>query len=211
MKIGSTPGEDFDKTLAPNGRLTCVARWLPRDRADRLFECLRNDIDWQSRTIRMFGRKVVQPRLLAFQGDPGVCYRYSGGDYEALPWHPAIELIRNRLQIELATVFNSVLVNLYRDGRDCMGWHSDNERELGRNPTIASVSLGQRRRFLLRSRTEPARTIELEPDSGSLLVMAGDLQHAWKHQVPRTARTVGPRINLTFRRIQPSVASGPCG
>lgn len=197
------PSENFDKTVAPGGRLILARRWLPRERARSLIERLRDEVDWQSRTIRMFGREILQPRLLSFQGDPGICYRYSGGDYEALPWHPALELIRNRLAIELGVVLNSVLVNLYRDGRDSMGWHSDDEPELGRNPTIASISLGQERRFVLRSRSLPKRTIELVPPHGSLLVMAGDLQHAWQHQVPRTARLVGPRINLTFRRVLP--------
>lgn len=202
MKFRSMPGEDFDKMVAPDGRLTSTGRWIPGARADMLFQQLSHEVDWQSRTIRIFGREIVQPRLLAFQGDPGIRYRYSGGDYEALPWHPAIEMIRNRLEIELGVRFNSVLINLYRDGRDCMGWHADDEPELGQNPAIASVSLGQKRRFVLRSRALPRQSIELVPPHGSLLVMAGDIQHAWQHQVPRTARAVGPRINLTFRRIR---------
>lgn len=205
MNERSTPSEGFVKTLPPNGRLVYRPGWLNDEDSGadpaHLFERLLEDVDWESRTITMFGRRVEQPRKIAFQGDAGVIYRYSNDDYVAARWHPAVRALRDRLEREWGTRFNSVLMNLYRDGRDGMGWHADDEPELGPRPEIASISLGQVRRFLLRSRADPSEKIELQLASGSLLLMGGDLQQAWQHQVPKTARKVGPRINLTFRRI----------
>ncbi len=203
MKKRSRSGEGSVNDLPPGGRLVCKPDWLqPRSALD-LFEALRTEIDWQSRTVKMFGRELRQPRLIAFQGDEGVIYRYSGGDYRAAPWHPCVRRLRDRLADELRVDFNSVLINLYRDGADGMGWHADDEPELGRDPTIASVSLGASRRFLIRNRHERSLRFEYTLATGSLVVMEGDLQHHWQHQIPKTARPTGPRINLTFRRIQP--------
>jgi len=162
---------------------------------------LRDEVDWQQRTIRIFGREHLQPRLISFMGDAGIRYRYSGGCYDAAPWHPLLSKLLRLLERDLGIRFNSVLANLYRDGRDAMGWHADDELELGRAPTIASLSLGAVRRFMLRARADRARKFELQPQPGSLLIMRGGLQQYWQHQVPKTARPVGARINLTFRRI----------
>jgi alkylated DNA repair dioxygenase AlkB len=156
----------------------------------------------------MFGRTLMQPRLIRFMGEAGVEYRYSGGRHDAAPWHPALTPLLERLQRACPPGFNCVLLNLYRDGRDSMGWHADDEPELGPRPTIASISLGAVRRFQLRSLAQPRQRFEIQPEHGSLLVMSGSLQDNWQHQVPKTARPVGPRINLTFRRI-PSSASLP--
>lgn len=201
MKNQSRNSEGRVKSLPPAGRLRLLEHWLAAESASRLFDRLHAEIDWQARTIRMFGRVVEQPRRIAFQGDAGVVYRYSGDDYHARPWHPSVETLRDRLAEEFGTVFNSVLINLYRDGADSMGWHADDEPELGRNPVVASISLGEVRRFVLRRNDERSRRVELTPAHGSLLLMDGDVQHAWQHQVPRTAKPVGPRINLTFRSI----------
>ncbi len=203
MKKRSRSGEQCVKTLPPDGRLIHDADWLQPPAALDLFETLRDGIDWQCRTLKMFGREVKQPRLIAFQGDEGVVYRYSGGDYRAAPWHPDVLRLRDRLVDDLEVGFNSALINLYRDGADGMGWHADDEPELGRDPTIASISLGAPRRFVLRNRDERSLRWEIELVSGSLVVMEGDLQHHWQHQVPKTARPAGPRINLTFRRVLP--------
>jgi len=143
----------------------------------------------------------MQPRKIAFQGDPGVSYAYSGDAYNAEPWHKDLVALRTDIERQADCPFNCVLLNLYRDGRDSMGWHSDDEAELGSCPTIASVSLGAVRRFVLRCRDDKRKRIEIEPVHGSLIIMRGDLQHYWQHAVPKTARDVKPRINLTFREI----------
>lgn len=189
------------KTMPPDGVIDYRPAALSRDEADALFSVLRAEANWQQRAIQMFGRRVMQPRLICFMGDVGVDYCYSGDRLSAPGWHPAVLELRDRLTDVLNVPFNSVLVNAYRDGRDSMGWHADDEPELGRCPTIASISLGAVRRFRLRSKHD-RETLTLEPEHGSLIVMRGDLQHHWQHQVPRTARKVGWRINLTFRQIE---------
>lgn len=201
MNFKSTKHEGFVKALEPDGLLDYRPGWLAGDQADAFCRCLAEQIAWQSRTITLFGRTMLQPRLLCFMGDAGVHYRYSNDNYRACAWHPAVLELKQRLQRELDAEFNSVLLNLYRNGRDSMGWHSDDEPELGRNPMIASVSLGAVRRFVLRPVRDRSKRLELAPAHGSLIVMSGDLQHHWQHQVPRTAAAVGARINLTFRRI----------
>lgn len=210
MNEQSTSSEGFVKTLPPDGRLHYEPRWLEAPgcgpSAEELFRRLFDEVDWESRTIMMFGRRLEQPRRIAFQGEAGVVYRYSNDDYVARAWHPLLRSVRDRLEGDTGTRFNSVLMNLYRDGRDGMGWHADDEPELGPRPTIASISLGAVRRFVLRSRADRSEKIDLRLAPGSLLIMGGDLQQAWQHQVPKTARPVGPRINLTFRRILPSAA-----
>lgn len=173
---------------------------------DRDAEAWRADlvanVSWERQTLRIFGRAVPVPRLSAWYGDPGATYAYSGIRLEPLPWLPALSEIRRRLEGAVGCGFNSVLLNLYRDGRDGMGWHSDDEPELGREPTIASLSLGATRRFLLRHRERrELPTLELRPTNGSLILMSGATQRYWKHQVPKTTRPTEPRLNLTFRAI----------
>jgi len=159
------------------------------------------DLAWRSRTITMFGKKMMQPRKIVFQGDPGISYAYSGGTYRAEPWHRDLMVLRDEIEQAAACRFNCVLGNLYRDGRDSMGWHSDDEAELGSHPTIASVSLGGVRRFVLRSRQDKRRRVEIQPAHGSLMIMRGDVQRCWQHALPKTARHVQARINLTFREV----------
>jgi alkylated DNA repair dioxygenase AlkB len=193
-------GERVDLTLPPQGRLRYLPDWLERSEASRVFSCLERGLDWRQRPIRMFGREVLQPRLVCFYGEPGVRYRYSGVTLEAQPWDGELQTLSCRLSAAVGESFNSVLCNLYRDGRDSMGWHADNEPELGRDPVIASLSFGETRRFRLKPRGGGAsRHLDLE--HGSLLIMSGDLQHHWLHELPKSRRATGPRINLTFRRI----------
>ncbi len=172
--------------------------WLAAGEAGALFEALRTGLPWTNHPVRLFGREVPAPRLSAWIGD--AAYRYSGLLREPAPWTPPLAALRDRLSAELGTPFNSVLANLYRDGADAMGWHADDEPELGAAPVIASLSLGATRRFLLRARQGDAR-LALELPHGSLLVMAGGTQSAYRHALPRTRRPLGPRINLTFRRV----------
>ena len=169
--------------------------------ADRLFATLRTGADWRQEEIVLFGQQRRVPRLVAWYGDPGARYAYSGVDHEPLPWIPPLTELKQRVETLAGHAFNSVLLNLYRDGRDGMGWHADDEPELGRDPVIASLSLGATRRFRLRHRRRRQDTVALDLEHGSLLMMGGATQHHWVHAVPKTARPVGERINLTFRRV----------
>ncbi len=168
--------------------------------ADRLFTVLRKEITWEQHALTLYGRTMPTPRLTAWMGD-GV-YRYSGIVNEPGLWPEALAELRERLRDQLSVDFNSCLANLYRDGTDSMGYHSDNEPELGPRPTIASVSLGERRRFVLRHRTSGARW-SWDLGHGDLLVMRDESQSDYAHAVPKTSRPVGPRMNLTFRRFRP--------
>lgn len=157
-------------------------------------------VPWESTRIPMFGREVEEPRLSAWIADPGVTYRYSGRDRVVHPWSDDLSGLRRRVEEAAGTSFNGVLANLYRDGHDHMGWHSDDERSLGPDPVIASVSLGAERRFDFRHR-ETGQTVSTVLPHGSLLVMSGAAQRSWKHRIPKSARVTEPRINLTFRRL----------
>jgi alkylated DNA repair dioxygenase AlkB len=184
-----------------------VRLWRPAfrpDEADELLALLRTRIDWQQEDIVIFGESRRVPRLVAWHGDPGTAYTYSGTAHEPLPWTPELQRIRQRVEELTAHRFNSVLLNLYRDGNDGMGWHADDEPELGREPVIASVSLGATRRFKLRHRRMRVAASTLDLAHGDLLLMAGQTQHSYVHAVPKTARPVGTRVNLTFRWIRPS-------
>lgn len=194
----------FSDLALPDADLRFDAAWLDGAAADALLAALHRDIAWEIHRIRLFGRSVDSPRLSCWIGDPEAVYAYSGARFQPRPWPQALLPIRERLRRETGIAFNSVLANLYRDGRDAMGWHSDDERELGPRPTIASLSLGGERRFVLKHRADPARKLALPLPHGSLLLMAGDTQRHYRHALPRTARPAMPRINLTFRRILPS-------
>ena len=185
----------------PDAQLAHDPHWLTPDAAHALFTSLRHEVAWEVHRIRLFGREVDSPRLSCWIGDADAGYRYSGTYFEPRPWPPLLQPIRARLARELGIAFNSVLANLYRSGADSMGWHSDDERELGARPVIASLSLGAERRFVLKHRREPERKLAIALGPGSLLVMSGDTQRLYRHSLPRTARAVGERINLTFRVV----------
>ena len=191
-----------------DGELAWAPGWLEPGAADALLEDLRDRVPWEVHRIRLFGREHASPRLSCWIGDPEAVYRYSGTVFQPHPWPASLAALRNRLQEAVGARFNSVLANRYRDGRDAMGWHSDNEPELGPTPVIASVSLGATRRFVLRHRGEPSRKVALELAHGSLLVMRGATQRHWQHALPRTAKGVGERVNLTFREILGAGTSG---
>ena len=155
-------------------------------------------------TFTMFGRTVRVPRLIAWHGDPGCRYRYSGQTYEPAPWTPGLARLRACLVARTGIAWNAVLANYYRDGADSVGWHADDERELGPakdDVAIASLSLGATRRFVMRHRTSGDRRA-FELGDGSLLVMRGRTQQHWRHALPKTAAAVAPRLNLTFRVIR---------
>ena len=187
----------------PDGQLNFEPQWLPRAEADQLLAAVMDTVRWETHRIRMFGREVDSPRLSCWIGDPGASYVYSRTRFEPRPWPPALQALRSRIDAVAGVVMNSVLANLYRDGKDAMGWHSDDEPELGPRPVIASLSLGGTRRFAFKHRRDPAKKFALDLPHGSLLLMSGDTQANWRHALPRTTRTVPPRLNLTFRRIKP--------
>lgn len=193
-RIGSSAGP---RNLLPcDGEVLLFEQALAEPEADRLLDELRAITPWRQETATVMGRRVAIPRLTAWHGEAG--YVYSGIRMEPAPWNAPLLELKGLAERLAARPFNSVLLNLYRDGRDSVSWHADNEPGLGREPVIASISLGAVRRFQLRHRHRNER-IALDLPHGSCLVMAGASQHHWLHQLPKTARPVGPRINLTFR------------
>ena len=161
-----------------------------------------NEICWRNDKIKMFGKVMDQPRKVAWYGDQGVEYTYSGIKMKALEWSPVLKILKLRLEEFLGVNFNSVLINLYRDGNDYMSWHSDDEKELGKNPVIASVSLGCERDFLFRMKSNKLEKVKILLKNGSLLVMQSETQHFWQHSVPKRKMATTPRLNLTFRNIK---------
>lgn len=184
----------------PDGPFFWAPRFWPPAQADRLLAALLDEPAWTRHRVRLFGREHLAPRLSAWHGDEGARYRYSGSRHDPQPWTPSLAGVRDRLSGTLGVAFNAVLANRYRDGADAMGWHRDDEAELGVQPVIASASFGASRRFLLRHREGRGEALEL--GHGSLLVMAGDSQAQWRHALPRTARPVAERVNLTFRQVR---------
>ncbi len=170
-------------------------------KAKQLFTTLKDTIPWRQNKITVFGKQYDEPRLTQLYGDDQMKYSYSGIEYNALPWSPA--MLEIKLAVEAATgfEFNICLVNLYRSGADSNGWHADDEKELGENPVIASISLGQERYFHLKHNEKKEWRYKFPLAHGSLLLMTGDTQHTYKHQIAKTKRTVEPRINLTFRKV----------
>ena len=191
-----------DVLRLPGAELWLCADWLDRPTADAWLAGLREEIAWSQPRVRVFGREHPVPRLVAWYGDPEAAYGYSGIRHPALPWTPLLAEVRSRVCEAVGVPFNGVLANLYRDGQDAMGWHSDDEAVLGPEPVIASVSLGAVRRFDLRARGTQRIGHSLWLAHGSLLVMRGATQHHWHHHVARSRRVGDARLNLTFRWIR---------
>ena len=175
--------------------------WLAASDADALAARLRDELPWTVHRIRMFGRWVDSPRLSCWMGDADARYRYSGALFEPEPWHPAIRALLPALERACGARFNSVLLNRYRNGKDSMGWHSDDEPELGTAPVIASLNLGATRRFVMRLKRDHAAKVEWPLVHGDLLVMRGGCQRDAQHALPKSAIVQEERINLTFRLI----------
>jgi alkylated DNA repair dioxygenase AlkB len=168
----------------------------------QILQSLIADVRWRSEEVVVWGRKMPQPRLVAWYGDAGRRYSYSGIQLDPLPWTPMLLDIKARVEETVSSTFNSVLLNYYRDNRDSMGFHSDDEPELGDRPVIASLSLGEERTFILKhKKSKVAKPIRLRLASGSVLLMSGVTQRYWQHGIPKESRPCGPRINLTFRTI----------
>lgn len=202
----SSPVERSDSPRAlplPDAELLFWERFYPEPEADALFGSILDQTEWKQDTLTIFGKSHQLPRLTAWYGDPGASYIYSGITNTPLPWTPMLRAIRDRLREKTGDEFNSVLLNLYRDGDDTVGWHQDNEAQFGKEPVIASLSLGAERHFQMRNKLrKELDRVDIPLTHGSLLLMKGRMQTFWKHRVPRSRRVTGPRINLTFRNIQ---------
>lgn len=185
----------------PNAMIAFYPQFLSTSQANELFETLYKETPWQQDPITVFGKTYPQPRLTALYGNNGLPYSYSNIVMQPHPFTQKMNVLLKKIETVSKTVFTSVLMNLYRDGMDSNGWHSDDEKELGMNPVIASLSLGTTRMFHLRHKFDKSQRHKMELTHGSLLLMSGETQHQWQHQIPKTKKTVGPRINLTFRNV----------
>ena len=207
--MSNTLTSSVTQNLFDNGCFAYHPGFLPASRAGNLLESLETRAAWQQEYIKVFGREVAVPRRVAWYGDAGVSYSYSNVDHPARGWSAALSQLKAELEQYTSAAFNFVLLNGYPDGDCSMGWHSDDERELGAEPVIASISLGATRRFRVRAKTSKhsagrrrySQAIDLE--HGSLLVMRGASQRDFEHCLTKTAAAVSTRVNLTFRNVLP--------
>lgn len=201
-EIQQSIAETMHENILPfQGEAHYYPNFFSNAESDVFFRQAVEKIQWKQEPIWMFGKKVMQPRLTALYGNPEISYGYSGIEMKPCPWTDFLSEIKNRIEQQAGVRFTHVLLNQYREGRDSMGWHRDNEKVLGPNPVIASVSFGAARSFQLRHYQEKQPKISLELSHGSFLLMKGETQHHWEHQIPKTAKIIGARINMTFRRI----------
>ena len=185
----------------PDAEIIYYPHFFDAEQSDLLFQELLLTIPWQQDDIKVFGKVHAQPRLTALFGNEGKSYSYSNIKMQPHSWNPILIDLKQKAEAVSATEFSTVLLNLYRDGKDSNGWHADNEKELGTNPVIASLSFGAERYFHLQHNNDKNLKLKILLEHGSLLVMKGTTQHFWKHQIPKTAKPIGSRINLTFRSI----------
>jgi alkylated DNA repair dioxygenase AlkB len=185
-----------------DGEVSYDKNFLNSEDASNYFKIIREETLWQEDQIKVFGKVYDQPRLTALYATNNLPYTYSNITMHPLLFSPTLLEIKEKVEYQLNQVFTSCLLNLYRHGRDSNGWHADNEKELGQNPIIASVSLGAERMFHMKHRTDPLQKLKINLTHGSLFVMSGCTQHHWLHQIPKTKKHVEERINLTFRILK---------
>lgn len=185
----------------PNAELIYVPNFFTKEEADNYFEIINSETNWQHDDITVFGKTYKQPRLTALFGESNQTYSYSNITMYPNPFTSTLNDIKQKIEVFSDHHFNTLLINLYRNGNDSNGWHADNENELGENPVIASVSFGEERPFHFKHRTIKTERHKLLLQHGSLLVMKGEMQHYWLHQIAKTKRQIQPRINLTFRSL----------
>ncbi|MDX1719737.1 MAG: alpha-ketoglutarate-dependent dioxygenase AlkB [Salegentibacter mishustinae] len=185
----------------PDAELEYFPNFLNKEKADLLLQKLLKEVPWHQQNIKLFGKEIPQPRLTAFYAEQGISYTYSGLQLKPNSFSTELWELKQKTQELSGYDFNTCLANLYRHGNDSMGWHADDEKVLGKNPVIASISLGGIRRFQFKHKTNKDLKESIELQHGSLLIMKGSMQHFWKHQLPKTKKEVAPRINLTFRKI----------
>jgi alkylated DNA repair dioxygenase AlkB len=185
----------------PDAKVTFYQDFFNSQKSNEIFQILLSEINWRQDKMKLYGKEINLPRKTAWYGDRDKSYTFSGIHLEPEPWTPTLLFVKERIEEVAEVQFNSVLLNLYRHGNDGISWHTDAEPELGENPVIGSVSFGGTRRFMFRHRQDQELKAEIELIHGSFLLMAGETQHFWQHQIPKTSRNVEPRINLTFRVI----------
>jgi len=196
------PVARLERISMPDADVSYLGRLQLAEPDTQILQRLLIEIPWRCEEIAMWGRRMPQPRLTAWYGDAGSRYAYSGIALNPLPWTPILSDIKARIEAAVGSPFNSVLLNYYRDHCDSVGFHSDDEPELGERPVIASLSLGAVRTFVLKhKRSRAVQPVHLRLASGSLLLMKGDTQRHWRHGVPKANLPCGPRVNLTFRMI----------
>lgn len=195
--------EDVTDFELPDASIQYHPNFFSCEKSSTYLNKLLKSIQWKQNTIKMYGKENPVPRLEAWYGDPGKSYSYSGIQMDPIPWNDELTEIKGKVESTSKTSFNSVLLNYYRDGQDRVAWHSDDEKELGNNPVIGSVSFGAERIFKLRHKKYKENNLKksILLKNGSFLLMKGATQHFWMHEIPRTAKSIGPRINLTFRVI----------
>jgi len=186
----------------PDANVLFYEAFFSEEESQSYFKVLQEKIAWKQQELTMFGKQIMIPRLIAWYGDDGKNYSYSGIEHESLAWTDELLKIKVRVEAVAKIRFNSVLLNLYRDENDSVGWHSDDESELGQDPVIASISFGEVRQFQFKHRENDTLRQSIDLTSGSLLMMKGSTQHNWKHRIPKTKTAKGARMNLTFRVIQ---------
>lgn len=191
---------DFSPSI-PDGDVNYYPSFLSTNEADILYAKLLATTPWQKDSITVYGKTYDQPRLTSLHALNNRPYSYSNIIMQPNPMSTVLKNLLHKIERKTKYSFNAVLLNLYRGGKDSNGWHADNEKELGVDPAIASISLGQERFFHLKHRTVKEERFKLKLAHGSLLLMSGALQHHWLHQIPKTSRPLQPRINLTFRKI----------
>lgn len=201
MRILFPSNNDIFEPEIPNGKLTYYPNFLSKEKADELFKSLRKNTPWQKDKITVFGKIYDQPRLTSLYAHQDKPYSYSNLTMYPHKMTPELNALIQQLESIGEYSFNAVLLNLYRDGKDSNGWHADNEKELGKNPKIASISLGEERFFHLKHKTEKEQRYKLKLAHGSLLIMEGEMQHFWLHQIAKTKQLTKERINLTFRLL----------
>ncbi len=190
----------MNTNLIFDGELYLLKRFYQAEAADQLFNSLLNGLAWQEEQIFVYGRWHKVPRLMCWYGDKGASYKYSGVNHQPLIWTDSLLDVKQKIESDYQCSFNSVMANLYRNGSDSMGCHADDEKELGANPLIASLSLGEQR--LLKFRHNDSRQVfDVTLAHGDLLLMAGEIQHHWRHELPKTKKKSAERVNLTFRKI----------
>ncbi len=194
--------EEKQQIVLPNAELIYYPSFLKSIEADSFYTILKDSTAWQHDNITVYGKTYKQPRLTALYGDTSTPYSYSNITMYPKPYTDALKQLKFKIEDHTKVIFNTVLLNYYRDGNDSNGWHADNEKELGDNPIIASISLGEERPFHFKHRSLKNERHKLILKHGSLLVMAGEMQHFWLHQIAKTKRSIGGRINLTFRQIK---------
>jgi len=193
---------NYENLLPVDGEVYLFPELFDRSTSNELFELLTQNIQWKQEPVKIMGQEILQPRLTAWYGDEGMAYSYTGITMHPLPWTDELLTIKNAIEEVSGEHFNSALLNLYRDGSDSVGWHRDNEKSLGINPVIGSVSFGESREFSLKHYKDKKLRGKVMLDSGSFLLMKGETQHNWLHSIQKNPAITKPRINITFRTIK---------